>query len=105
MADDRNEYETRKASREASSASRDVADLKRKVRQLELINRAIWELVRDTSNFSEDDLIQKVREVDIDEANALPKECVACGRSNNAKRLKCLYCGEALVQDSAFDSL
>jgi hypothetical protein len=103
MADPVNEFETRKASREASSASRDVVQLKKKVLHLELINRAMWALLRDSGDFSENDLIQKVRAAEIEKANAPPKECVGCSRSNNSNRLKCLYCGEELVQDSVFD--
>lgn len=97
--------EMHQASRDAATAAREVADLKEKLRHLELITRAIWELVRESTQLTEADLLQKVREVDLGDTDASMKQCGACSRPNNARRLKCLYCDADLPQGTAFEAL
>ena len=79
-----NQDEMRKASRDAATAGREVADLKEKVRHLELITQAIWELLRESAQLTEADLIQKVREVDLGNTEASPKQCGACSQGQRA---------------------
>ncbi len=100
-----NEREIRQAGRDAATATREVAELKEKIRHLELISRAIWELLRESAKLTEADLLQKVRDVDLDDTNASAKQCGDCSRPNSAKRLKCLYCGADLPQETAFEAI
>jgi len=97
--------EIRKAGRDAANAIRDVEILNEKVEHLELINRAIWELLKECTALTEEDLMQRVRQFDLEAEANLPKMCQACSRPNSVKRRNCLYCGDDLPLNSAFELL
>ncbi|MCH7959641.1 MAG: hypothetical protein IID08_05900 [Candidatus Hydrogenedentes bacterium] len=77
-----------------------VAELTRKVHRLELLNQAIWELVRDRMNLSEQEIESKVKEIDQrdgiadDRISEIPLKCPSCGRVSSSRFWKCLYCGQ-----------
>lgn len=86
-------------------------DLEDQIDRLLLINRAMWELVRDKNGFTEDELFSKVAEIDLRDGkmdgklSKDRKKCSSCGRTLNPKHTRCLYCGnEELVVD-AFDAV
>lgn len=95
----------RQLSRESGQAKRDIEQLEEKVRHLELISRSIWQLLKDCSDLTEEDLLEIVRELDQLEEPTAPRDCPACHRLNSFKRRNCLYCGHALPEDSAFEKL
>jgi hypothetical protein len=72
-----------------------VAD---KLERLTLVCAAMWELLRDRSSIPDEDLLAKIREIDLrdgvlDGQRSLdPLGCPRCGRANNRRRQTCLYC-------------
>jgi hypothetical protein len=78
---------------------------------LSLICRAMWELMRESHGYSEQTLMDKVREVDLldgtldGKVRKLRKECPRCRRVMSRKLNRCLYCGTEEHPDSVFDSL
>ncbi len=79
--------------------------LDEKIGRLEIINAAIWELVRDRLNLTGADLDAKVLEIDLrdgiedGEVSAVPVRCPACNRVSSSKENRCLYCGQEFAGD------
>ncbi len=105
----------------AAGASRDSVDAKHAARQAQyqvrfleanlakalMINEALWELIRDKLKLTEDDLNNKLYEIDmrdgqLDGKNQRPvSDCPNCHRKVSARHPACLYCG-AIIDDSVF---
>ena len=100
-----------RADSQAHEATRYVRHLEAKVDRLALICRAMWEVLRENDNLTEEDLLKKVEEVDLldgkldGKVTIAPKKCSSCGRQMAPKHTRCLYCGEEKLLDSAFDSM
>lgn len=93
------------AAQAASSADRtqsEVAQLERDVESLILTCQAMWELVREQGNFTDEALLRRMQEVDLRDGTRdgriglQPSTCLACSRPNNARHENCIYCGNPL---------
>ena len=103
------------ASKKAEKAARTVENIERtleeKIDRLALICRAMWELLRESNNISEEALMRKVNEVDLldgsldGKVRTPPKKCSKCGRTVSKRHMRCIYCGSEELSDSAFDTL
>lgn len=88
-----------RAESKANRQSDDLAALKRHVDRLSLACQAMWELLRDGSELTEDDIEAKILEVDARDGRVDGKiamqalECPNCGRPTNSKRSSCVICG------------
>ena len=78
--------------------------------QLTLAMTAMWELLRDQSSMTQEDLLSKIREIDLrdgkEDGKLVPdvKMCKACNRLLNHGHSQCLYCGAPSGEKgSAFD--
>lgn len=93
----------------ADGARSEVQHLAQKVRQLEqrlersnLALQALWELLRERGQLTDDDLLRRMQEVDQRDGLAdgrmtpMQVEYPACGRHSTSKRDQCLYCGKPL---------
>ena len=72
---------------------------------------AMWSLMRDKTDLTEQDLMDRVKMLDLmdgvedGKATRTVSKCTQCNRPMHARHQKCLYCGcEKLIQ-SAFDAL
>src|SRR4029453_17557864 len=60
---------------------------------------ALWTLVRDKLGATEQDLLERINEIDLmdglqdGKAKTKPLECPHCGRVVSRRHQKCLYCG------------
>lgn len=110
-------HQARSAAREASLK---IADLERSLDRLALINRALWELMQDRLRLTEEDLIEKVSEIDLRDGaldgkydrgkdSSAPgdalRTCDRCGRVMNARHVRCIYCGSATFGGNVFDGV
>lgn len=108
---ERNSREASEAQRDAGAARDAACDLEDTVERLALISRAMWNLMQRTTALGEDDLIAEVLTVDAADGavdgrmRSTAMACPGCQRNNSRKRARCLYCGEELPNDSAFDRL
>jgi len=99
------------AARTAKSVEELRKDMDEKIDRLALICRAMWELLRDSSSFSEEALQEKVTEVDLRDGirdgkvTVPPKKCPECGRTVSKRHRRCIYCGAESLMDTAFDAL
>ncbi|HOF18958.1 MAG TPA: hypothetical protein PK082_08605 [Phycisphaerae bacterium] len=102
------------AGRAAGKALTAMEEAKRvddRVEKLTLACMAMWELLRERTGLTEEDLLAKVREIDLRDgaedgkvARQL-KRCPRCDRVMSAKHARCLYCGEPDLQAGAFGQI
>ncbi len=85
-----------------------VRNLERRVELLMVVCQAQWELLRDRTGLTEEELAAKITEVDARDGTADGRigaaiaDCPACGRKGNTRREFCLYCGERLPRAEPF---
>lgn len=101
--------EVDQASRDARWARTENLDLHVSLERLALTCRAMWELVSEQLSISEEDLVARVKEIDLRDGrldgrmSSGPKSCPSCSRVNGAHRARCLYCAAPLDGPPAFE--
>lgn len=96
----------------ARGAQRSTGDVQRQSDRLEarldralLACEALWTIVRDRLNVSEEELIQRVTEIDMSDGRLDGKarksavRCPKCDRTIAPRFGRCMYCGQAIMQD------
>lgn len=87
----------------------EMHSLQQKVEKLSLSCQAMWELIRDNTELTEEELFVKMTEIDLRDGKLdgrLGQQvlvCSNCGRKVSSKRSTCFYCGYALAKNSAFE--
>jgi len=95
----------------ASSAKREVTHLEDRIERLSLVCMAMWSLIQDKTKLTEDDLLERVKMIDLmdgvedGKASRTIQKCHACSRVMSPRHQKCLYCGAAKLAKSAFDRI
>jgi hypothetical protein len=95
-----------KVSHTVESQNAEIKQINRRIDRLSLACQAMWELLRDATDFEEKDIFAKMQEVDLRDGVADGKmtpqtrECPSCKRQSNARRNICIYCGSALPADA-----
>ncbi len=95
----------------AHRATQEAVELRASIERLALASRAMWELLAQQTALGEEDLLAKVRELDLRDGSPdgklrpEPKRCAKCTRTNNARHVNCLYCGNPLPSGSPFNSI
>lgn len=83
-------------------APMDLEDLERRTESLTLACQALWEILQEELNLSNETILKKMQEVDLRDGSldgrltADVTACPNCKRSNKASRMNCIYCGESL---------
>ncbi len=105
----------RSTARDAASQAREMttvaAGLERRVDKLALISMALWSLLSEKTNLTEEDLMARVKKIDLLDGEADGKlkrqlaKCSACGRVMSPRHANCIYCGEAKLLITAFDDV
>jgi hypothetical protein len=96
------------AESKAERLSRSITDLQRQVDRLSLACQALWEMLRERSDMTEEELDAKILETDGRDGSVDGKigvqamDCPSCGRKTNSKRSSCLMCGAPLKRPSQF---
>jgi len=99
------------AASKAGATRRDMTHLEDRFERLSLICMAMWSLIQDKTRLTEADLMERVHVIDLMDGSPDGKatkgitKCHQCGRTLNARHLKCLYCGAQKPASSAFDRL
>ena len=97
------------AQREAASAKHAASRAQQRIKLLEanlakslMISEALWELLAEKTGLTEDDLYNKLHEVDMRDGVLDGKnqrsatDCPACDRKVSGRHGACLYCGEVI---------
>ncbi|QDV87215.1 hypothetical protein [Planctomycetes bacterium TBK1r] len=97
-----------RAESKSNNMSYEVARLEDKIESLALTCQALWEVARDHSGLSDEELLAKVSEIDLRDGVADGKmgsgtgSCSKCGRTISKRRMSCMYCGEQIVKQHTF---
>ena len=100
-----------RASSAARDASRSVDELEQQVDRLTLISWALWTLIQEETKLTEQDLMERVKNLDLMDGSADGKvtrqvaTCSSCNRVMSQRHQRCIYCGAEKLQSSAFDSI
>ncbi len=103
--------ESARAASDARSAKRDVSHMEDRIERLSLVCMAMWSLIQDKTKLTEEDLMERVRMIDLmdgtedGKASQTVQKCHACGRTMSPRHQKCLYCGAQKLAQSAFDRI
>jgi len=101
------------AERAMSKADRhagEIAEARQQIERLSLACQAMWELVRDKTQITEQDLENKILEIDARDGHIDGKirtqslTCHACGKPTNSKREFCVMCGAPLRRQHKFET-
>ena len=93
----------------AKQLRHEINDLKRKCDALTITSQALWEILRSKTGMTDASILQKMQEIDLRDGRADGKissrviKCSRCGRSSNANRKLCLYCGTSMPMDNVFE--
>ncbi len=87
----------------------DIADVQKKLERLSLSCQAMWELLRDHSELDEQDIENKILEIDnrdgrVDgKISTQQKKCPSCNRPTTSRRNMCVICGAELKKKHKFE--
>lgn len=114
MADYLNDLKIDQARRDSvrrdADLTEDVRSLRRKVDRLQLVCRALCELVSENTEVSLDTILDRIQDVDMRDGVADGKlvrqviDCPRCHRPSKADQAKCLYCGSQLTPEDPLDA-
>ena len=103
--------EAASAASAARSAKREVVHIEDRLERLSLVCMAMWSLLQDKTNLTEQDLLERVRVIDLMDgvedrkATRTLSKCAACDRTMSPRHHRCLYCGAGKLIQSAFDAI
>lgn len=93
-----------------SRGAREVQYLEDRFERLSLVCMAMWSLLQDKTDLSEDDLMQRVQAIDLMDGRQDGKatkvgvvKCGSCDRPMSERHMRCIYCGADKSAGSAFD--
>lgn len=84
---------------QARTLGTDVHHVRDDLQRMMLVVHAMWDLLREKAGLTDEDLLQKINELDLrdgvqDGKHAQPaRPCAACGRPMSNRFARCLYCG------------
>ncbi len=89
----------------ARAAGRAQSDLEARLERTLMAVEAMWTLLREKLDLSEEDLIHRINEIDMSDGKLdgkvrkPPVSCPSCGRTISPKFARCMYCGQQVMQD------
>jgi hypothetical protein len=95
----------------AERAARQVQQYEERLDRLALVCMALWSLLKEQTDLTEEDLLERVRQIDLTDGKEDGKakrqiaKCPQCGRTMSPRHGRCLYCGARDLDHSAFDSV
>lgn len=98
----------RDATRHSELVSADCRHLEHQVDRLLLISRALWEILAQTQGVKEEDLVAKMKEIDLRDGHldgkqsSLPMDCPVCHHRLHPRNHWCLYCGAKIETADPF---
>jgi hypothetical protein len=103
---------TARASTIANHAAHEVRGIEDRFERLSLVCMAMWSLLQDKTNLTEQELLDRVQMIDLMDGTADSKagktgvvKCGSCDRPMSTRHMRCIYCGADRPAGSAFDTL
>ena len=85
-----------------------VDDALYQIERLTLACQAMWELLREHTDLTDDHLKAKILEIDARDGTVDGKighkviDCPECGQKTNTRRARCVFCGASVQSDHLF---
>ncbi|HBC88036.1 MAG TPA: hypothetical protein DCZ94_13890 [Lentisphaeria bacterium] len=79
--------------------------LRDEIHHLTIITQAMWELLREKTGTTDEDLRKKITEVEFEKAKAYTSstsKCKNCSRPVSVKSKTCVFCGEKIEHKEIF---
>ena len=98
------------AARSGATAARFML-MEDRLDKLALVSMAVWELLAEKAGIGEEDLLEKIQEIDLRDGAADGKvtrkvaRCPKCNRVMSPRHKRCLYCGAHRLNVTAFDQV
>lgn len=79
--------------------------------KLGLVCQAMWSLLKEKTNLTEQELLERVTELDLKDGVLdgkyvkAPVDCPKCGSKMSRKFNRCLFCGQECTDKSVFDAV
>jgi ribosomal protein S27AE len=100
------QMESEKATRLASDVRLQSDAIAADVDKLFLIAKALWTILKEEHGYTDDGLLQKIKEIDLEDgkldgkiSKAEKPSCPKCGRKVIGRHPVCLYCGTTIVRN------
>jgi hypothetical protein len=90
-----------RAARQGTELKSEIKSLEAKLSTLATACQAMWELLRDKSSLTEEQIQSKIEQLSGQMGEAL--QCPQCGRQVSRKKNRCLFCGIEAESDRVFD--
>jgi hypothetical protein len=93
------------ARRDAREARTSLSQLEERVGRLTLACTAMWELLRQHTGLTDQQLVEVIQEVDLRDGvldgqhRPVALTCPSCGRRNNRRHRACMYCESPLPHE------
>lgn len=90
---------------EARAVGREVADVEARLDRTLMACEAMWTILREKLDLTDEDLIDRINEVDMSDGKLdgkvrrEPVSCPKCGRAMSRRFPKCMYCGQAVQHE------
>jgi len=101
-------HEAQRATDRAARLENELTQLRRKVDRFALTSQAMWELLKETTELNEEDLVKRMDEIDLRDGTPDGKigtqviECPECKRPVSSARDSCMYCGADIDRKHLF---
>ena len=98
------------AQQRTTSIEAKVLACEERLNAMTLACQAMWEILRERANITDDDIKAKMKEIDRRDGredgriSATRRTCPRCHRPASNRNEKCLYCGYALKKDHVFQA-
>ena len=105
------ESAARRSETKTGEAQRELRLIAERLDKLVLINMAMWSLVQERTGVSEEDLANRIQEIDLQDGVADGKvtrnvrQCPNCRRTMSRRHNKCLFCGSGNLGETALENI
>ncbi len=97
------------AKSKALSVQDELRRVEDRIDSLALTCQAMWELIRERTTLNDDDIEQRMQEIDLRDGTADGRmrtptmKCSDCGRVISRRHARCLYCGAEFEKTHLFE--
>ena len=92
----------------ADQVNDQVRQLERRLEKLAGITEALWELLKEAGQMTEEHIFERVKTIEARQSsqkNRAVVVCPKCNRTTVSKQVKCMYCGQDIPKTNIFDQL
>jgi ribosomal protein S27AE len=104
-------FDAKKDARAKKVTIEELNRIEGRLDKLVLANAAMWSLLKDKAGLTEEDLLNRMQEIDLADGVADEKmtrtarECKNCGRMISKRHTTCMYCGGTNLTETTFESI